>query len=69
VTLPNVSSWHSGVKGPERGRILKVKGPLSVTQLSLLLEQRTAQHRLCRQSLPSGLAQPMAPQIAGHQAH
>src|SRR6202043_1034031 len=30
---------------------------------------RTAQHRLRRQSPPPGLAQPVAAQIAGHQAH
>jgi hypothetical protein len=46
-----------------------VKGQLFVTQLPLLLEQRTAQHCLGRQAAASGLAQPVAPQIAGHQAH
>ena len=46
-----------------------MKGQLFVTQLPLLLEQRTAEHRLCRQSLPSGLAHPAAAQIAGHRAH
>jgi len=46
-----------------------VKGQLFVTQLPLLLEQRTAQHRLGRQAAASGLAQPVVTQIAGHQAH
>jgi len=46
-----------------------VKGQLFVTQLPLLLEQRTAQHCLGRQATASGLAQPVAPQIAGHQAY
>jgi len=46
-----------------------VKGQLVVTQLSLLLEQRTAQHRLRRQASASGFAQSVARQIAGHQAH
>jgi hypothetical protein len=46
-----------------------VKGQLVVTQLPLLLEQRTAQHRLRRQSPASRLAQPAAAQITGHQAH
>jgi hypothetical protein len=34
-----------------------------------LLEQRTAQHRLGRQASASSLAQSVATQIAGHQAH
>ncbi len=46
-----------------------MKGQFFVTQLPLLLEQRTAQHRLCRQASASGLAQSVATQIAGHQAH
>jgi hypothetical protein len=46
-----------------------VKGQLFVTQLALLLEQRTAQHGLRRQAMASGLAQSVATQIAGHQAH
>jgi hypothetical protein len=46
-----------------------VKGQLFVTQLPLLLEQRTAQHRLRRQPAASGLAQPVTAQIAGHQAN
>ena len=43
--------------------------PAFITQLPLLLEQRTAQHRLRRQASASGLAQSLAAQIAGHQAH
>src|SRR5436190_15078202 len=47
--------WRPGQrqagKGPKRCRILKVKGQLIVTQLALLLEQRTAQHR--RESAPA----------------
>jgi hypothetical protein len=35
-------------KGAKRGRILEVKGELFVTQLALLLEQRTAQHAFRR---------------------
>jgi len=46
-----------------------VKGQFFVTQLPLLLEQRTEQHRLCRQASASGFAQSVATQIAGHQAH
>ena len=46
-----------------------MKGELFVTQLPLLLEQRTAQHRLRRQAAAAGLAQSVATQIAGHQAH
>src|SRR4029077_9400113 len=42
---------------------------LFVAQLALLLEQRTAQHTLRRQSSPSGLAHPLAAQIARHQTH
>jgi hypothetical protein len=34
-----------------------------------LLEQRTPQNRLRRQSPASRLAQPAAPQITGHQAY
>ena len=46
-----------------------MKGQLLVTQLPLLLEQRTAQHRLRRQASASGFAQSVATQIARHQAH
>jgi hypothetical protein len=56
-------------KARNEAEILDMKGQLFVTQLPLLLEQRTAQHRLRRQSPPPGLAQPVAAQIAGHQAH
>jgi hypothetical protein len=45
-----------------------VKGQLLVTQLALLLEQCTAQHALWRQSLPPGLAYPLAAQVPRHQA-
>jgi hypothetical protein len=54
-------------KGAKRGRILKMEGQLFVTQLALLLEQRTAQHAFRRQSPPSGLAHPLPPQIARNQ--
>ena len=46
-----------------------MKGQLLVTQLSLLLEQRTAQNRLRRQPPPSRLAHPLAAQIARNQAY
>src|SRR6202049_2327311 len=45
-----------------------MKRQLFVAQLPVLLEQRTAQNRLGRQSLASGLPWPAAAQIAGHQA-
>jgi hypothetical protein len=45
-----------------------VKGQLFVTQLALLLEQRTAQHAFRRQSPPSGLAHPLPAQITRHPA-
>jgi hypothetical protein len=45
-----------------------VKGQLLVTSLSLLLEQRTPQNRLRRQSPPSRLAHPLTAQIARNQA-
>src|SRR6185436_7242398 len=65
--------WRPGQrqagKGSKRCRILEVKGELFVTQLPLLLEQRTAQHRLGSQAAPSGLAQSVATQITRHQAH
>jgi hypothetical protein len=54
--------------GAERGRILKMESQLLVTQLALLLEQRTAQHAFRRQSSPPGLAHPLPPQIGRHQA-
>jgi len=44
-----------------------MEGQLFVTQLALLLEQRTAQHAFRRQSPPSGLAHPLPPQIARNQ--
>jgi len=40
-----------------------------VTQLPLLLEQRTARHRLCWRAATSGLAQSVATQIAGRHPH
>jgi hypothetical protein len=43
------------------------KGQLLITQLPLLLEQRTAQNRLRRQSPPSGLSHSLAAQIVRHQ--
>src|SRR6266581_8857182 len=46
-----------------------MEGQLLVAQLALLLEQRTAQHTLRRQSAPSGLAHPLAAQIARHQTY
>jgi len=46
-----------------------MKGQFLVTQLALLLEQGTAQHALRRQSPPPGLAHPLPPQIARHQAN
>src|SRR6266852_6653144 len=46
-----------------------MEGQLLVAQLPLLLEQRTAQHTLRRQSSPSGLAHPLAAQIARHQTY
>src|ERR1700730_9898747 len=45
-----------------------MKRQLFVAQLPVLLEQRTAQNRLGRQSLASGLPWPAAAQLAGHQA-
>jgi hypothetical protein len=39
------------------------------TQLPLLFEQRTAQHRLRWQPPPSGFVQTVAAQIAGRQAY
>ena len=40
---------------------------LVVTQLPVLLEKRTAQHRFRRQAMPAGLLHPAAPQILCHQ--
>ena len=45
-----------------------MKGQLVITELALLLEQRTAQYGFHRQPLSPGRAQPLAPQIACNQA-
>ena len=41
---------------------------LFVTQLAVLLEQGTAQHRFGRQALPSGRLDPMLAKVSRHQA-
>jgi hypothetical protein len=45
-----------------------MKGQLLIAQLAVLLEQRTTQHRLRRQALPSGLLDPLAAQVRRHRA-
>src|SRR3954447_24242119 len=54
--------------GPERGGVLEMEGQFLVAQLAVLLEKRTAQHRLCREALPSGLLHPVAAQVGCDQA-
>ena len=57
--------------GQTRGRMLQifeVKGQFLVTELALLLQDRTAQDRFRRQPASPGLAQPLAPQVTRHQA-
>src|SRR5437764_14214505 len=44
-----------------------MKGQLLVAQLPVLLEQRAAHHRFCRQAVSSSLLDPVPAQIAGHQ--
>ena len=44
-----------------------MKGQLLVAQLPILLEQRAAHHRFCRQAMSSSLLDPVPAQIAGHQ--
>jgi hypothetical protein len=39
-----------------------------VAQLAVLLQQRAAQHGLCRQAAPASLAYPVAAQIIADQA-
>src|SRR6185436_12012949 len=41
---------------------------LLIAQLTVLLEQRAAQHRLRRKPLSSGLLQPLPPQVLRHQS-
>ena len=55
-------------EGPKRRGILQMKCQLLVAQLAVLLEKRTAQHRLRRQASPSGLLDPVAAQVRRHQA-
>src|SRR3954447_16576212 len=45
-----------------------MEGQFLVAQLPVLLEERTAQHRLRRQALPSGLLHPVAAQVPCHKA-
>src|SRR3954471_16436426 len=47
-------------KGPERGGVLEMEGQFLVAQLAVLLEKRTAQHRLSGQTVSSGLLHPVA---------
>jgi hypothetical protein len=42
---------------------------LLIAQLPVLLEQRTAQHALCRQALPPGLLDPVPAQVRRDQAN
>jgi hypothetical protein len=44
-----------------------MEGQLLVAQLPVLLEQRTAQHRLRRQPVPPGLFDPVPAQVGRHQ--
>src|SRR3954451_18721980 len=46
-------------KGPERGGVLEMEGQFLVAQLAVLLEKRTAQHRLSGQTVSSGLLPPV----------
>ena len=55
-------------KGSERCRVLQMECQFLVAQLAVLLEQGASQHRLGRQTLPSGRLDPTPPHIAGHQA-
>src|SRR3954447_1534419 len=50
-------------EGPERGGVLEMEGQLLVAQLAVLLEKRTAQHRLCGQTVSSRLLHPIAAQV------
>src|SRR5919106_3907432 len=45
-----------------------MKCQLLIAQLTVLLEQGAAQHRLRRQAMPSGLFDPVPAKIFGHQA-
>ncbi len=40
-----------------------MEGQFLVAQLAVLLEKRTAQHRLSGQTVPSGLLHPVAAQV------
>ncbi len=44
-----------------------MKRPFLVTQLAVLFEEGTAQHRLRRQPLPASFREPLSAQIGGHQ--
>jgi hypothetical protein len=54
-------------EGPERGRVFQRKRQLLIARLAMLLEKPAAQDRFCRQTLPSGLLNPMSAQIVRHQ--
>jgi len=45
-----------------------MEGQFLVAQLAGLLEKRTAQHRLCRKAVPSGLLHAVAAQVRCDQA-
>ena len=45
-----------------------MEGQFLVAQLAILLEDRTAEHRLGRQALPSGLLRSVAAQVGCDQA-
>ncbi len=59
------SPWQPG-KGPERGGVLEMEGQLLVAELAMLLEQRTAQHRLGRQAFAAGFLDAVPAQILRH---
>ena len=54
-------------KGAKRRGVLEMKRQFLVAQLAVLLEQRTAQHRLRRQASPSGRAHAVAAQVLRRQ--
>ena len=45
-----------------------MEGQFLVAQLAVLLEQRTAQHGLCRKTMPPGVLHRIAAQVPCHQA-
>ena len=60
--------YRQAGEGPQRGRVANVERQLFVAQLTVLLQQRAAQDRFCRQTLAAGRLDPVPAQVNADRA-